>query len=499
LYLGSNQLQGSLPAQLGALANLEELSLSHNQLSGAIPSSWGSLTNLQVLETEGNQLAGSLPDSLGNLGQLRTLNLSQNLIEGVIPAELGALAHLELLNLRGNQLDGAIPTTLGNLTLLQILRLGENRIEGAIPGALGGLDELVWLELGPNQLDGQIPAELGSLPTLERLDLQDNQLSGAIPAQLGDLAALRRLDLQGNQLSGSIPASLGDLAQLSSLRLDGNRLEGTIPPELGQLRQLTTLNVANNALAGEIPSGIADLAQLRSHPDTDLGYNRLLSDDAAILAFLAARDPAWAETQTVAPRGLHVARATSTMLMLAWTPISYKADMGYYQIGLSAAPGGPYDVVVQTADKHANNAVVAGLDPGSLYYISVRSVTLPHGAQANTLTSDYAAEMAHTLPLDDPILGLRVLSDSPTVIGHATRLEADVQQGSRITYTWALGDDTWASGAVVTHTYPALEAYHVEVTATNRAGSVTATTTVTILERYPDVCLPLVLRGGAPG
>ena len=43
LELPSSQLRGSIPAELGLLANLEELVLSSNDLSGSIPSSLGQL------------------------------------------------------------------------------------------------------------------------------------------------------------------------------------------------------------------------------------------------------------------------------------------------------------------------------------------------------------------------------------------------------------------------------------------------------------------------
>ena len=39
LYLSSNDLSGSIPAELGQLTNLEQLKLGSNQLSGCIPAS----------------------------------------------------------------------------------------------------------------------------------------------------------------------------------------------------------------------------------------------------------------------------------------------------------------------------------------------------------------------------------------------------------------------------------------------------------------------------
>ena len=49
LYLGSNQLTGSIPPEIGKLTNLTYLRLSSNQLTGSIPSEIGNLANLPYL------------------------------------------------------------------------------------------------------------------------------------------------------------------------------------------------------------------------------------------------------------------------------------------------------------------------------------------------------------------------------------------------------------------------------------------------------------------
>jgi hypothetical protein len=44
--LGGNRLEGTLPASLGSLVRLEQLSLRGNRLQGEIPSTFGYLTRL---------------------------------------------------------------------------------------------------------------------------------------------------------------------------------------------------------------------------------------------------------------------------------------------------------------------------------------------------------------------------------------------------------------------------------------------------------------------
>ena len=57
-------MSGEIPAELGNLANLEQLRLNDNQLTGQIPSALGRLENLTLLHLSGNQLTGCVPAAL---------------------------------------------------------------------------------------------------------------------------------------------------------------------------------------------------------------------------------------------------------------------------------------------------------------------------------------------------------------------------------------------------------------------------------------------------
>ncbi len=157
LRLFSNQLSGSIPASLGNLSNLRELSLHSNRLSGSIPAFLGSLSNLEELLLDGNQLSGSIPSSLGNLDNLWLLDLYGNLLTGEIPSSLGNLSNLKVLILSDNLLEGSIPSSLGNLGNLEELLLDGNQLSGSIPSSLGNLDNLWDLSLDDNRLSGEIP------------------------------------------------------------------------------------------------------------------------------------------------------------------------------------------------------------------------------------------------------------------------------------------------------------------------------------------------------
>ena len=152
LFLGGNQLTGTIPADLGNLANLQSLYLFDNQLGGPIPAALGNLASLHDLVANHNQLSGGIPAELGSLTNLRFLFLNSNQLSGAIPPALGSLESLEVLALNENQLTGPIPATLGDLGSLQQLRLQLNQLSGQVPLAvalLGGQLGLVPCSFRP--------------------------------------------------------------------------------------------------------------------------------------------------------------------------------------------------------------------------------------------------------------------------------------------------------------------------------------------------------------
>ncbi|MDE0003504.1 MAG: hypothetical protein OXQ29_12500, partial [Rhodospirillaceae bacterium] len=145
--LSSNQLNGSIPVELGDLSGLEELWLYSNELSGPIPGELGNLSDLQIMSLSLNRLSGSIPTGLGNLSNLEVLSLNVNELSGTIPAELNGLSSLEELDLSSNQLSGPIPAELGDLSGLEELWLYSNELSGPIPGELGNLSDLQIMSL----------------------------------------------------------------------------------------------------------------------------------------------------------------------------------------------------------------------------------------------------------------------------------------------------------------------------------------------------------------
>lgn len=288
LVLDNNNLTGTLPPQLGDLAELERLVLDGNQFTGTVPPELGNLGKLTILNLRDNSLTGSIPPELGALASLDTLDLFNNDLSGTIPPALGDLSSVLRFTVGWNELSGPIPAELGRLDNAEYINFSRNELTGTIPPELGGLDAIELISVSRNNLTGTIPPELGEMATLERLYLYDNQLTGEIPPELGRLTRLDLLWAHDNQLSGSIPPEFANLTALEVLRAHGNGLSGEVPSLLGSL-PLRLLLLHDNALRGGLPAEIGDigtLEQLTLHGNPDLAG--LLPRTLLKLGFLAA-------------------------------------------------------------------------------------------------------------------------------------------------------------------------------------------------------------------
>ncbi|MBI1299712.1 hypothetical protein GC175_32710 [bacterium] len=359
LVLNGNNLQGSLPPEIGDLVHLQQLDLgSHitsapphrsgicrypsnrqsqddsvqlnisretsapfpcvNRLVGTIPPQIKNLTKLRQLVLGGgahsvinrNQL--TLPSEIGNLSNLQELDLSGIQLT-MLPPEIGNLSNLQELNLSTNQLT-TLPPEIGNLSNLQELELSTNQLT-TLPPEIGNLSSLQWLYLLGNQLT-TLPPEIGNLSSLQSLYLWVNRLT-ALPPEIGNLSSLKQLELWDNQLT-MLPPEIGNLSNLQELNLSTNQLT-TLPPEIGNLSSLQELELRGNQLT-TLPPEIGNLSllegldleqnQLTTLPieitqlkpslgNIDVSHNHLVSlANQQLIAWLNTYDPDWRETQT---------------------------------------------------------------------------------------------------------------------------------------------------------------------------------------------------------
>jgi uncharacterized repeat protein (TIGR01451 family) len=96
-----------------------------------------------------------------------------------------------------------------------------------------------------------------------------------------------------------------------------------------------------------------------------------------------------------------------------------------------------------------------------------------------------------TVLVDEPIVGLTIVDESPAALAQPTTLTATATQGTNMAYTWDLGDGAQATGPVVTHTYLYPRTYLVALTATNTTGVETASTNVIVGEPLADLTVTI--------
>ena len=318
------------------------LVVENNNLDGSLPPELGQLTGLFRLSLDGNELHGPIPPELGNLAQLTGLHLTRNELTGPIPVELSELTNLAQLKLRNNRLSGPIPTELGRLTKLSTLSLAWNGntltgggLTHGIPPELGQLTSLSVLELEGNRLSQGVPLELGRLTNLRRLTLRYNRLEGAIPSSFVKLERLQHLGVASNvslcipgtseflawlQGLGTHDATDGDLcnaadvAALKSLhgaaggsgwiQSHGWLSEDAIGEWYGitadSLGRVAELDLARNGLAGRLPSTIGDLAGMTV---LRIGHNSLTGRLPLSLANVELDELSYSGTDLCAPSG----------------------------------------------------------------------------------------------------------------------------------------------------------------------------------------------------
>jgi leucine-rich repeat protein SHOC2 len=137
----------NIPADIGKLSALRELTLSRNFLK-ALPQEIGSLTDLRVLKLGENNLK-DLPESLKNLRKLEVLDLRYNKFT-VLPEVCLSMKSLRKLQLWGNKLE-TLPEGFCSLDSLRELYLQRNLIR-TLPECMIQLRSLVYIDLNFNKL-----------------------------------------------------------------------------------------------------------------------------------------------------------------------------------------------------------------------------------------------------------------------------------------------------------------------------------------------------------
>lgn len=107
----SNTLNGSLVGKtLGLFTSLTTLFMwSSTRLTGTLPTEVGLLANLAQVDLCCNGIEGTIPSQFGTLVRLDSFALHANLLSGTIPTQLDLLRRLTFVRLFGNRLSGNAP------------------------------------------------------------------------------------------------------------------------------------------------------------------------------------------------------------------------------------------------------------------------------------------------------------------------------------------------------------------------------------------------------
>jgi Leucine-rich repeat (LRR) protein len=290
-----------LPAEIGALTNLTDLSISgkarpdtyHHYTSriAALPPETGHLTQLHRLYLRANHIE-HLPDEIGNLTALRQLMLDHNDLAS-LPESIGALTNLQHIGLHDNPPLSALPASMENLQQLESIGLNHNhklvpfpevlcRISAMrsivfinndvtdLPDTMTALTNLEVLVMGDSQKLNRLPDWIGGFPKLKVLKFYRSGLA-SVPKSIGQLSGLLSLDLSHNNLT-----ELPDLSGLQNLRflwLTGNRFE-QLPPQVLALKSLEYLAIDEALDPGNLSEILPDLKRM----DHSAGYSAFASE-----------------------------------------------------------------------------------------------------------------------------------------------------------------------------------------------------------------------------
>jgi Leucine-rich repeat (LRR) protein len=328
----TNWLSGNMSTWYGITLDgnrrVTAINLSGNNLNGTLPVELGNLSKLVTLKINGNKIRGNLP-SLSENTELTTFWVQNNRLyfsnltaSEITPADVTSYTYQPqdtIIPLSFDQFDSELTVEavadgndvyswyrstvgIGNLTqtipvetegsyncvltntVYSALTLYTDTIAVAFSTVSDSIalvhlynetNGAQWTNHS-NWLTGKINTWFGvtldGSRRVQKLLLPRNKLAGTITPLVGNLTHLTQLNLSNNELSGHVPTEIENLTQLTILRLYSNQLTGTIPTGINRLTLLTELGLHSNQLTGTIPSGITSLTALQS---LKLGHNLL--------------------------------------------------------------------------------------------------------------------------------------------------------------------------------------------------------------------------------
>jgi Leucine-rich repeat (LRR) protein len=156
--LSSNNLSGSIPAELGECFDLESVYMSDNVFTGTIPATFSQLEKLSEVDLSQNQFTGSIDNRLFiRLTKLTSIVLNDNLLTGKLPISLFQLPRLAIVVFAKNCFTATLPHQICNSPVLnQLILDGLHSASACSDRAIAGLPSSGLI--AKNSVHGHIPS-----------------------------------------------------------------------------------------------------------------------------------------------------------------------------------------------------------------------------------------------------------------------------------------------------------------------------------------------------
>jgi hypothetical protein len=102
LFLGYNSFEDTMENAMDVLIEFPDIQLvdfGYNVFNGSFPAEISSLYNLQHIDFTSNGLSGTIPSALSELESLEYLYVSENMLTGILPDELCNISSLKILKI----------------------------------------------------------------------------------------------------------------------------------------------------------------------------------------------------------------------------------------------------------------------------------------------------------------------------------------------------------------------------------------------------------------
>jgi hypothetical protein len=286
-----NQLLGTIPSEVNNMLNIQTFSLHSSSgvqglLRGKVPS-FANSTYLSKLYLGSNQLTGSIPSDflLNNIAKgAVSVELDENLLTGTIPAHLSNLEELNI-NVIGNKVEGPIPSEFckkGKWMAGLVEEFGCDAI-ACSPGSYNAVGRQTSATQPCEQCPGGIATE-NVLGMTQCLNAQgENIADDQEPVDPARILVNFYLDLEGSQwdlrTGWDVLDDLLQRGELDKISLDGLEFCRFYGVTCGTVRnEVKYLRLPGNNLQGNLPMSIFTLPGLLG---VDLSYNDISVDAVA--------------------------------------------------------------------------------------------------------------------------------------------------------------------------------------------------------------------------